>query len=160
MIHKLAKLLEKKKQMGGELDPVHRDAKMGVIQAMKDMANEEMGNHLKGLKKVAVSSNSPEGLEEGLDKAKQILHEEKPLHESDMEDLEEDSHEDLDHDNEIGESPEHKMKVLGHDKMDEEGDPSPEEASQSSEDEMSEEELDQKLNELMAKKKKMQGMKA
>lgn len=148
-MNKLQKMLDKKKMGGHGLSDIERDAKMSVVDAMKEMANDEMSGRLNGLKKVSVASNSPEGLEKGLDKAKELVRKgpEASLHDSDMEDLEEDAHEDLDHDNEEGESPEHQEKVLGHlPEEDHEMAPGEEESEYGH---MSEDELDAKLQELM-----------
>ena len=71
---KFIKLLEKKKAQGKELSPVEVKAKSNVIEdLMSDMG--EMGkDRLKsGMKKVTVASDSKQGLEKGLDKAKEVI---------------------------------------------------------------------------------------
>lgn len=74
MLNKMMeKLLAKKRAGGDELDDAEKNAKMHVINAMRDMASSAMGEKLQGLKKVSVASDSDEGLAHGLDKAKEIL---------------------------------------------------------------------------------------
>jgi hypothetical protein len=65
----MKKILSKKR----DLSPMEHSAKMDVVKQMRDMAASEMGGKLDGIKKVSVMSNDKEGLEKGLDKAKQIL---------------------------------------------------------------------------------------
>lgn len=67
----LAKLKGLKKSK--ELPEVEKEGKMAAIQSMGDLAKEAMGKKLGGLKKVTVASNSEEGLEKGLEKAKDIV---------------------------------------------------------------------------------------
>ena len=142
MNDKFAKLLEKKKKEGKTLNPLERDAKMSVMNDMKQMASDEMGDRLKGLKKVTVASDSAPGLSEDLDKAKELLgdHDQE---DPDMEKLEEETGEDLDHDNEEGEPLEHQEQVLGH----EDGQEEHEDAD------LSPEEIEQKIQKLMLLKK-------
>lgn len=56
---------EKKDKMSG----MEQKAKLHVLNNLKDMASKAMGGQLKGLKKVTVASNTPEGLEFGLHRA-------------------------------------------------------------------------------------------
>ena len=49
-----------------KLSDHEQQAKMHVIQAMRDMAASQMGDKLKGLKKVTVASNDKAGLAAGL----------------------------------------------------------------------------------------------
>ena len=50
------------------------EARMGVLKEIRKMAMDDMGMPLKGgLKKVTVASPTEEGLEEGLDKAEEIV---------------------------------------------------------------------------------------
>ena len=56
------------------LSDVEKEAKMGVVKDLRDMAHSAMSDRLKGLKKVTVASDSQPGLEHGLDKAKELLH--------------------------------------------------------------------------------------
>lgn len=71
---KLEKLMEKKKD-GKELDPAYKDAKMSMLKALRDEMAGMMRDDLKGhsMKKVQVASDSAEGLEHGLDKAKDLI---------------------------------------------------------------------------------------
>jgi hypothetical protein len=80
MIQKLAK----KKGKDDELDPMYKDAKMGVLKDIHKMASDSMADDVKGMKKVTVASPDEEGLEKGLDKAKELLN-------SSPEDAEDDS---------------------------------------------------------------------
>lgn len=109
MNDKLMKHLEKK---GKKLkSPLEKQAKMDVLGELSKQAGSMMGDKIRGLKKVTVASNDKEGLEEGLEKAKELIGKHDP--DSKIEQAEEELHEDLDHDNEEGESEEHKEKVLG-----------------------------------------------
>jgi hypothetical protein len=77
------KLMKKLKQKGedGKLSEVEKHAKMNVVNALRDQASSMMGDHLKGLQKVTVASDKPEGLDLGLQKAREMLAEKYP-HES------------------------------------------------------------------------------
>jgi uncharacterized membrane protein len=68
-------MLEKKKD-GKEIDPMHKKAKMSMLKALRDEMSGMMSDDLHGhkMKKVEVASNDSKGLEEGLDKAKQLIH--------------------------------------------------------------------------------------
>jgi membrane protease subunit (stomatin/prohibitin family) len=70
---KLMELLKKKKREGAELSDVEKQAKMGVVKDLQDFAKESMGEGLKGVKKVTVAADSPEGLKAGLEKAEDIV---------------------------------------------------------------------------------------
>lgn len=53
-----------------------KDAKKGMLKGLSDQMREMMGEGYEGMKdmkKVTVASPTEEGLEEGLDKAKEIL---------------------------------------------------------------------------------------
>ena len=69
----IKKLMEKKKAKGETLSPVHGKAKSGILQGLIDDMMGADSDKVKGLKKVTVASNSPEGLKHGLDKAKEIV---------------------------------------------------------------------------------------
>lgn len=62
-----------KKKQDKPLDPTYKDAKMSVLKEIKKLAAEAMGDDLKGLKEVTVASDNPEGLEMGLEKAKELV---------------------------------------------------------------------------------------
>lgn len=128
----LEKLLMKKHGEGKVLGKSAAKAKSSVLEdLMGDMFDQE-GDKVKGLKKVTVASNSPKGLEKGLDKAKEMLGE-KGMSDEDMPEMEESA------EHEAEESPEM-------------------EASEHEEDEdMSPEEIEAKIAELkdLLKEKKM-----
>lgn len=65
----MKEMFAKKKKIGD----VEKEAKMGVMKEISDMAGAAMGDKLKGLKKVSVMSDSKEGLDAGLSKAKDML---------------------------------------------------------------------------------------
>lgn len=68
----LRKLKDKKGM--SKMNPMEQKAKMDVLGDLRDMAQNAMGSKLKGgMGKVTVASNSPSGLESGLDKAQSIL---------------------------------------------------------------------------------------
>lgn len=80
----LEKMLMKKKDKGdGSMDEMHRKAKMEVIQELIQMAKEEMGSRYASdlsnplgepdMQEVKVMAEDEEGLEKGLDKAKDVL---------------------------------------------------------------------------------------
>lgn len=73
MYHKFEKMLKMKKDNGDGMDDVEKEAKMGVLESLKRAAMDEMGDKLKGLKKVTVASNDEEGLKEGLSHAKDVI---------------------------------------------------------------------------------------
>ncbi len=124
----LKNLMMKDKKAGmGKMSPVEQNAKMSVLNHLRDMANEELGGKLKGIKKVSVMSDSPKGLETGLDKAKELVDPKAGMHEG----MPEGSPEE-----EMMESPEEEMM-------------------EPAEEHMSADELDQKIQELMALKAKL-----
>lgn len=73
-MHPFNKLMEKKMKEGAhkKMSPVERQAKMNVVHDMRKMASDSMAEPLHGLKKVTVASDSPEGLQAGLQKAQQV----------------------------------------------------------------------------------------
>lgn len=69
----LEKLMMKKHGEGKVLGKAAAKAKSSVLEdLMSDMFDQD-GDKVKGLKKVTIASNSPKGLEKGLDKAKEML---------------------------------------------------------------------------------------
>lgn len=88
----LKKLMEKKGT--SDMSPEYKNSKKEMLmQLMKEM-DGMMAEPMKNMKKVTVASPDKEGLEEGLDKAKEILsdkNEEMP----DMEEESEDENEDM-----------------------------------------------------------------
>ena len=73
MKHKLENLMRKKAEKGDVLSKSHAKAKSGILEELMDDMMGMEGDKVKGLKKVTVASNSPKGLEKGLDKAKEIV---------------------------------------------------------------------------------------
>lgn len=127
----LEKLMMKKHGEGKVLGKSAAKAKSSVLEdLMSDMFDHE-GDKVKGLKKVTVASNSPKGLEKGLDKAKEMLGE-KGMSDEDMPEEESSEHEE-------SESPE--MEASEHE----------------DEEDMSPEEIEAKISELkeLLKEKKM-----
>lgn len=60
------------------MEDMKRQAKLNVLQKLKQAASEKMKGGLKdmsGMKKVSVMSDSPEGLKAGLDKAEDVVDE-------------------------------------------------------------------------------------
>lgn len=127
---KMESLFAKKKKDGKEMSSMEKDAKMSVVHDMKKMAMDAMGDKLKGLKKVSVASDSPEGLKMGLEKAKELVTSHPNSPESDNDNSPE-------NEEEVGETEE-----------------SPEE-EQSEDSAMSEDEVDAELKRLMDLKEKM-----
>lgn len=72
-MEKFEKLLEKKAKSQKPMSNVEKDAKLRAIHEMRKMATDEMALPLKGIKKVTVASDSPEGVKKGLEKAKEML---------------------------------------------------------------------------------------
>lgn len=62
-----------KSKQGKDMDPTYKDAKLDVLKQIRDLAAGEMGEDVKGLKKVTVAAPDSEGLEKGLEKAKDIV---------------------------------------------------------------------------------------
>jgi len=125
--------------MKKKLGDLERIAKMDVLKGISGLASDAMSNKLKdGLKKVTVASNSPEGLEKGLDKAKEMISEH-GMSEKDPEKM---------NDSEEKES----------ECMEDKGSELESESEMSEDDSMenlSEEEIDAKLAKLMEMKKKL-----
>lgn len=65
------KLMSKKKD--SKMNPEYKGAKMSALQELKKAMAEMMSDDVKGLKKVTVASDSKQGLEEGLEKAKEAF---------------------------------------------------------------------------------------
>jgi hypothetical protein len=66
----LMELLKSKAKEGKYLSESDKAAKMDVMKEMKGMADEYMGDDVK---KITVASDSKEGLEAGLEKAKEVV---------------------------------------------------------------------------------------
>lgn len=67
----LKKLRDKKKD--SKMHPLEKKAKMEVMEHLQKMAQGAMGDKLKGMHKVTVASDSPQGLQTGLHKAEDVL---------------------------------------------------------------------------------------
>lgn len=65
----------------------YKDAKMGLLKELQKVMSEEMAGDVAGLKKVTVAAPNQAGLEEGLEKAKEVVEGEES--EEDSEDEEE-----------------------------------------------------------------------
>lgn len=154
---KLMKHLAKKGAK--DLDPMEKDAKMGVIKELGRQAGSMMKDKIHPAMVAKVASDTPEGLKAGLDKAAGIAsHVGNNVHEHDPEKLvesaEEELHADLDHDNEAGESPEHQEMVMGDHPESEQPDDAQMEAEHG---DKSPEELDHHIQMLTALKHKKLG---
>ena len=69
MNEKMMKMMKGK----SKLSPLEKEAKMLVMKALSDDMSNELKDKLKGLKKVTIASNSPEGLKAGLKKAEDMI---------------------------------------------------------------------------------------
>lgn len=56
-----------------KIDPKYKSAKLGMLDELKTAMEDGMAEDVRGLKKVSVAAPSKEGLEEGLEKAKELL---------------------------------------------------------------------------------------
>lgn len=93
----MEKLMSKKDQE--PLDPMRKEAKMSMLQALLQEMRGMQSGDLHGLKKVSVAAPDKEGLAEGLDKAKTMLGDASAGDESKDEDDDSDFGEDIaDHD--------------------------------------------------------------
>lgn len=76
-MEQLKKLMEKRMEKEPPMDENRRQAKMNALRAlhsdMKGMLGDGLDGHMEGLKKVSVEAPNKENLEEGLDKAKDML---------------------------------------------------------------------------------------
>ena len=69
----LKELLLKKANEGKFLNDDEIKAKKSVLSEIEGILGEEMSSKLKGLKKVTIASPTKEGLEAGLEKAKETI---------------------------------------------------------------------------------------
>lgn len=151
-MEKFDKLLAKKmKDKKSSMGDTERDAKMSVLEHVKDLAQNMMKDKLGGLKKVTVASDSPEGIQEGLMKAKAMLGSHGEDSSDDSDEGEDhamphpDTHSEASSSSEPSESPADEAAEMESDEHDS--------------DDLSEDEVDQKLQELMALKERMQAKK-
>lgn len=63
----------KSKEKGGAPEPKKKEARMGILKDIRDMAMGSMGDEIKGLKKVSVMAEDKKGLEKGLETAKEVV---------------------------------------------------------------------------------------
>lgn len=73
----LGKLMSAKKD-GDELDPMYKKAKMGVLKDLHKHMGSMIGDDMSmpmDMKKVTVAADDEEGLEQGLEKAKDLVEE-------------------------------------------------------------------------------------
>jgi hypothetical protein len=70
---KFIELLKKKKAQGKELRPIEAKAKGDVINDLMSEMGGSAVDKLKGLKKVTVASDSPEGMQKGLKMAEKVV---------------------------------------------------------------------------------------
>jgi len=80
-------LLMKKAKSGEFLDEKKIEAKREVLEALQEMIKGEVGGKLGEMKKVTVASPTKEGLQEGLEKAEEVI--EKMPKMEEMEEMEE-----------------------------------------------------------------------
>ena len=66
-------MMAKKKSSKDSMSENEKNAKMGVVKDMQDMAKKAMSDSLPGMKKVTVAADSAPDLKEGLEKAKEIV---------------------------------------------------------------------------------------
>ena len=71
----IKELLMKRAQEGKFLDEKSIEAKKSVLSEIEKMMSGQMGDKLKGLKRVTVASDTAEGLKAGLEKAEDIIEE-------------------------------------------------------------------------------------
>ena len=64
-------LMKHKKK--GQMDEKEAHAKMGVLKDISDMANNDLGHDIQGLRKVSVMSTDDAGMQEGLKKAQEFV---------------------------------------------------------------------------------------
>lgn len=119
-----------------KMSPIEMKAKKNSLEALRKSMQDMMGEKLSGVKKVSVAADSKEGLEKGLDKAKDLL-----------------GHEEAE--GEMDSSPEHESLESDADRMIEgDGEESMSASKEIAEGEISDEELDAKIKDLLDQKAK------
>ena len=79
-----------------ENDPMKKEAKLKALKALKKMASDMESDDIKGIRKVTVAAPDKEGLEKGLEKAKEIVENPMEMAEESMdEDMEMEESEDM-----------------------------------------------------------------
>lgn len=81
---------EFKKLLGAKkkISPIEKEAKLNAIGGMKKMAGDMLADEAKGMQKVTVAAPDKAGLEMGLEKAKDVLHDKHMDMKSDDESME------------------------------------------------------------------------
>lgn len=130
----IMKMKKSEPKMGDDEKQAKKEMLVDLIKHMDSM----MGENIKGLKKVTVASNDKQGLEKGLEKAKEMV--------SDK-DIEQPSLDDTEHNEENIEGNDDD-EILSRDAQD----------GNCDEDEMSHEEIDRQIQALQEKKNRKQGM--
>lgn len=71
----MEKLMAKKKGDSEEMDPMYKNSKMSMLQALRDEMSGMMKDdlHPDNMKKVTVAGDSPDAVKMGLEKAKDML---------------------------------------------------------------------------------------
>lgn len=102
------KLLRKKSdEQGGPMKGPKMAAKAAMAKELSDLLGSDLADEVKGVKKVTVASDSEEGLEEGLEKAQEVLKSKSMKDESDeMEDESEEMEDESEEESEEDESEE------------------------------------------------------
>lgn len=153
---KFIELLKEKMKDGKKLSDSEMKAKMGVLDELKSMASDAMGEKIKGMQEVRVAAPDEEGLKEGLEKAEELIEAKDEMMEEDseneqleesLEDSDDDTPEDDDYETEPGRQPQEMGDI--------EEEHSEEDDSYGDYEEMTEDELEAKIAELMKRKEKM-----
>ena len=114
MENEFKEMLMKRSKEQGKVDPTKLKAKAAMMKELSDMLGSDMKNSItKGMNKVTVASDSPEGLETGLDLAKKKLESTESEEETELPEMEEmedesenysdDMPEEMDEDSELAE---------------------------------------------------------
>lgn len=147
-----------------KLSPLEQKAKIGVVKDLRDLAAKHMSDKLGDLKKVTVASDSSEGLQDGLNKAKEIVSSPEMAHMASAAEKGYGDHEDMlagDENQHVHDMPETAdAHASMRDEEDQEAQLSPDQEEHSEHDDMDEDELDQKLQHLMALKERKRSQRA
>ena len=73
MMKMLKKMMEDKAGDAPSFAPGEKDAKMEVLKEIRDLCAKELGEGVKGVKKVTVAAPDAEGLKMGLKKAEDLV---------------------------------------------------------------------------------------
>lgn len=86
---KFIKLMKKKEGEGKKMSSSHKRAKGDVLKHLMSEMDDMGAETLQGAKKVSVMADSKEGLEKGLEKAKEIVEQKVPSEDEESEEMEE-----------------------------------------------------------------------